>query len=80
MSDLIAKPIYERMQAPVKFYSRERGYGFLKRANKQDVFFTTKMLDRAGIKNVEENDIVEFDLVPVAGRGGKAINLKKVDR
>ena len=80
MSELIAKTIYERMQAPVKFYDRTRGYGFLKRPNKQDVFFTTKMLDRAGIKNVEENDILEFDLVPVSGKGGKAINLKKVDK
>ena len=71
---------YERIQAPVKFYSHERGYGFLKRPNKQDIFFTSKMLHRAGIKNVNENDILEFDWVPVQDKGGKAINIKKVEK
>lgn len=69
---------YERMQAPVKFYSRERGYGFIKRPNKPDIFFTQKMLERANIQSVKEDELLEFDLVPVAGKGGKAINIKKV--
>lgn len=74
MSDKI---VYERVKAPVKFYSRDRGYGFCKRDGKQDVFFTSKALERSGITSgVKENDILEFDLVPVAGKGGKAINIK----
>ena len=68
----------ERIQAPVKFYSRERGYGFIKRPNKPDIFFTSKMLEKAGIDSVKENDLLEFDLIPVQGKGGKAINIKKV--
>lgn len=69
---------YERMQAPVKFYDRQKGYGFIKRPNKPDIFFTNKMLERAGIDNVGENDLLEFDLMPVPGKGGKAINIVKV--
>lgn len=69
---------YERIQAPVKFYSKERGYGFIKRPNKQDIFFTSKALDKAKIHSVKENDVLEFDLVPVQGKGGKAINIVKV--
>jgi cold shock CspA family protein len=69
---------YERIQAAVKFYSRDRGYGFLKRANKPDIFFTSKVLEKAGLKEVNENDMLEFDLVPVQGKGGKAINVRKV--
>lgn len=71
---------YERIQAPVKFFSHDRGYGFIKRPNKQDIFFTSKVLERAGIKSVKENDLLEFDLVPVAGKGGKAINIVKVEK
>lgn len=73
---------YERIQAPVKFYSHDRGYGFLKRPNKQDIFFTSKMLHRSGIKNVNENDILEFDWVPStdSSKGGKAVNIKKVEK
>lgn len=69
---------YERVQAQVKFFSIERGYGFIKRPNKPDIFFTVKQLEKIGLKSINENDLLEFDLVPVAGKGGKAINLKKV--
>ena len=62
----------------MKFYSIERGYGFIKRDNQPDIFFTAKMLERAGIKSVNENDLLEFDLEPVPGKGGKATNIKKV--
>ena len=75
MSDL-----YERIQAPVKFYAHDRGYGFLKRPNKPDIFFTGKMLSKAGIQSVKENDLLEFDLVPVQGKGGKAINIVKIEK
>jgi cold shock CspA family protein len=68
---------YKRMKAPVKFYSVERKYGFLKQPNKLDIFFTGKALERAGIKVVKEDEVLEFDYVPVQGKGGKAINLKK---
>jgi len=70
--------VYERVQAPVKFFAIDRGYGFCKRPNKMDIFFTGKALAKSGIKELKENDIIEFDLVPVEGKGGKAINIKKV--
>jgi cold shock CspA family protein len=78
----ITDPMYERMQAPVKFYSIERGYGFLKAASKndKDIFSTAKSLEKAKIKSVQENDILEYDFQPVEGKGGKAINLKKVSK
>ena len=72
--------VYERLQAAVKFYNVERGYGFIKRPNKPDIFFTSKALERAGIKSIKEDDILAFDLVPVEGKGGKAINLEKVEK
>lgn len=73
---------YERIQAPVKFFSHDRGYGFIKRPNKQDIFFTSKVLERAGIKSVKENDLLEFDWIPSQepGKGGKAINIVKVEK
>lgn len=71
---------YERVRAAVKFYSRDRGYGFLKRPDKPDVFFTNKALASANITTVKENDLLEFDLIPVPGKGGKAANMKKVEK
>lgn len=71
---------YERLQASVKFYDKNKGFGFIKRPNKQDIFFSAKTLERAKLDAVNENDLLEFDLVPVAGKGGKAINIKKVEK
>lgn len=71
---------YERVQAPVKFYSKDKGYGFIKRPNLPDIFFTAKVLEKAKIDDLKENDILEFDLVPVQGKGGKAINVKRVSK
>ena len=73
---------YERKQAQVKFYSYDRGYGFLKGKSKSDldIYFTSKALERANISKINENDLLEFDLVPFQGKGGRAINLKKIDK
>ena len=71
---------YERLVAPCKFFDRTKGFGFIKRPNKPDIFFTAKTLDRAKIKTVEENELLEFDLIPIPGKGGKAINIVKVEK
>lgn len=74
--------ILERMQAPVKFYSRDKKFGFLKRPNKLDIFFSEQELTKAGINEntIHENDVFEFDLVPVDGKGGKAKNIKLISK
>ena len=73
---------YERIQAPVKFYDHTKGYGFIKRPNKPDIFFTGKMLERAKISSVKEDELLEFDWIPSKepGKGGKAINIVKVSK
>ena len=68
-----------RIQAKVKFYNKEKGFGFFKRANHPDVFFASKALDRAGLDNAKQDELFEFDLTPIEGKGGKATNLKKLD-
>jgi len=70
--------VYERCTAQVKFYSRDKGFGFLKRPNKDDVYFSQSTLERCGIRSIKENDTVDFDLIPVPGKGGKAQNMKIV--
>lgn len=76
----LPKEQLERCQGVIKFFDKGKGYGFCKRQGALDVFFHAKSLERAGI-NVDEinkggGDTLEFDLVPVPGKGGKAINIK----
>jgi cold shock CspA family protein len=70
----------KRIQAQVKWFNPELGYGFCKVPDKMDIFFTGKSLDRAGIKSVKEDEILEFDWIPVPDKGGKAINIKKIGK
>lgn len=66
-----------RLQAQVKFFDRSKGFGFIKRPNvKQDIFFHQNEMNKSKIDHLNENDIVEFDLIPVDGKGGKAVNIK----
>lgn len=75
--------IHERIQAQLKFFSRSKMFGFCRRPNKQgDVFISLQELEKSGINvnNLRENDLLEFDLVPVAGKGGKAKNIKLISK
>lgn len=74
------KIIYERVTAKIKFFSREKGFGFIKRPNKPDVFISELAFTKSGIQNLRENDIVEFDLIPVKDKGGKAANIKLISK
>jgi CspA family cold shock protein len=72
--------VYERIQAQVKFYDRAKGFGFIKRPNKDDIYISGNQLLKDGIDKLREDDRVEFDLVPVPGKGGRAINIKRVKK
>jgi len=69
---------YERVQATVKFYDRAKGFGFIKRPDKPDIYISGNQLIKDGIDKLRPDEKIEFDLVPVEGKGGRAINIKKV--
>ncbi len=74
--------IYPRLTAEVKFYSRDKQFGFLKQDNKPDIYISAGELDKAKLAYVKEGDWLEFDLIPDnrPGKGGKAANIKKVEK
>jgi cold shock CspA family protein len=74
--------IYPRVQAQIKFFNRDKGFGFLKRPNKPDIFLSGQALLDSGVSpfKIAENDVLEFDLVPVEGKGGKARNIRVIAR
>ena len=50
-------------QGTVKWFSSEKGYGFIKLSDGRDVFFHYSQLVMDGFKTIEENAEVEFDLI-----------------
>ena len=50
----------ERITGTVKWFNREKGYGFISRENGDDVFVHYSNLQGTGFRNLEEGDRVEF--------------------
>ena len=62
-----------------KFYNSKKGFGFLERDDKEkDVFVHASAVKSAGIRYLNENQKVTFDLED-SPKGPNAINLKIVE-
>ena len=64
------------MQGKVKWFSSEKGYGFISSSEKeQDIYVHFSGIVMKGFKTLDENDIVEFDYDEEMN---KAINVHKI--
>ena len=64
------------MQGKVKWFSAEKGYGFIEREDGGDVFVHFSAIQEDGFKSLTEVQEVEFDIVDGA-RGPQAANVTK---
>ena len=64
------------MQGNVKWFSAEKGYGFIEREDGGDVFVHFSAIQEDGFKSLTEGQEVEFDIVDGA-RGPQAANVTK---
>lgn len=65
------------MLGRVKWFSAEKGYGFIEREGGPDVFVHFSAIQEEGFKTLEEGQEVEFEIVQGA-RGPQAANVTKV--
>lgn len=65
------------MQGKVKWFSPEKGYGFIEREDGGDVFVHFSAIQGDGFKTLNEGQEVEFDIVEGA-RGPQAANVTKL--
>ena len=61
----------------VKWFSAEKGYGFIEREDGGDVFVHFSAIQEEGFKSLTEGQKVEFDIVEGA-RGQQAANVVKI--
>lgn len=64
------------MHGKVKWFSAEKGYGFIEREDDGDVFVHFSAIQEDGFKSLAEGQDVEFDIVEGA-RGPQAANVVK---
>ena len=57
-------------QGTVKWFSSEKGYGFISQENGEDLFVHFSEIQGDGYKSLDENDKVEF--VIASGSNGKS--------
>ncbi len=61
----------------VKWFNDEKGYGFIEREGKGDIFVYYKNIVMEGHKTLQEGDKVQFD-VEQTEKGENAINVKVI--
>ncbi|QQE75439.1 cold shock domain-containing protein [Brevibacillus composti] len=65
------------MQGKVKWFSKEKGYGFIEREDGPDVFVHYSAISGSGYRNLEEGEMVTFDIVN-GQRGLQAANVTRL--
>ena len=62
------------MVGKVKWFNKQKGYGFIERENGQDVFVHYASVVGEGFRTLEEGQTVEFDIVE-GPKGEQAANV-----
>ncbi len=63
-------------QGTVKWFNSEKGYGFIRQENGEDVFVHYSSISGDGFKSLEEGQRVEFEIAP-GRKGPQATNVTK---
>lgn len=65
------------MKGTIKMFNKEKGFGFIRAEDGNDVFFHYSSLVMDGFKTVEQGEVVSFDLEQ-SDRGLRAANIQKL--
>ena len=65
------------MRGTVKFFNKEKGYGFISREGADDVFVHYSNIVGENFRTLEEGQAVEFEIGP-GRKGDEALNVKPV--
>ncbi len=61
----------------VKFFNADKGFGFIRREQGEDVFVHYSNIEGTGYRLLEEGQHVEFDVAP-GRKGEEALNVRVV--
>ena len=61
----------------VKWFNSQKGFGFIKDEEDNDIFVHFSGLNMEGYKTLDEGDSVEFDVIETE-KGRQAVNVTKI--
>ncbi len=67
------------MRSRVKWFKDEKGYGFIKYNDAEDIFVHYSAIMADGYKSLKKDDEVEFDLIQTP-KGFQAQHIKKIEQ
>ena len=66
------------MRGTVNWFSKQKGYGFLKTEEEKDVFFHHSNIIMDGFRTLDENDVVSFDISVGKNDKEQAVNVSPI--
>lgn len=66
------------LRSRVKWFKDEKGYGFIKYTDEEDIFVHYSSIVQEGYKTLKKDEEVEFDLLETS-KGYQAINTKRIE-
>jgi CspA family cold shock protein len=69
--------VSERVTGTVKWFSRQKGYGFIERPDGDDVFVHFSAIQGEGFRNLEEGEQVEFT-IESSPKGPQAVDVVRI--
>lgn len=70
-------PVMATEQGTVKWFQNSKGFGFISRKGKPDVFVHFSNIEGDGYRTLNENEPVEFE-VQDSPKGPQAVNVRKL--
>lgn len=61
----------------VRWFNNQKGYGFIKDENENDIFVHFSGLNMEGFKTLSEGEEVEFDVIE-SEKGPQAVNVSRI--
>ena len=75
----MSQSVANKLEGKVKWFSDQKGYGFITHENGSDVFVHHSAIQMNGFRSLKEGDFVSYDLLE-GPKGLQAVNVSRLEQ